>query len=311
MQKIIDIVIVNWNSGYLLRDCIDSIFQSNNESLVHSLIVVDNFSNDGSLEKVIPNERIHIIKNTVNKGFAAACNQGFRMCNAPYILLLNPDTRLLPDALMKGYESMQKLAEVNIMGCQLLYEDNRVAPSCSRFPTPLHFLYDAVGLSMLFPKVFTPALIMMDWDHQSSRYVNQVMGAFMLIRKETFERIGLFDERFFVYYEELDFSRRLFLSGGKTFFNSEIQTYHIGKGTTASVTDFRLYLSLTSRMKYANKHFTAFGKIVTGIATFCIEPFSRTVYYLLKGQLKEVTNIWKGYSMFLRWKPKSNSAKSS
>lgn len=311
MQKIIDIVIVNWNSGYLLRDCIDSIFQSNNESLVHSLIVVDNFSKDESLEKVIPNERIHIIKNQVNKGFAAACNQGFGMCNAPYTLLLNPDTRLLPDVLMKGYEFMQKQTEVNIMGCQLLYEDNRVAPSCSRFPTPLHFLYDATGLSILFPKVFTPALIMMDWDHRSGRYVDQVMGAFMLIRKETFERIGFFDERFFVYYEELDFSRRLFLSGGKTFFNAEIQTYHIGKGTTASITDFRLYLSLSSRMKYARKHFTVFGQIVTSISTFCIEPFSRTVFYLLKGHFREVTNIWKGYSMFLFKKRTSDPAKSS
>lgn len=205
---------------------------------------------------------------------------------------------------------MERQKDVSVMGCQLLYENNQVAVSCSRFPTPLRFLSDAFGLSVLFPKVFTPALIMTDWDHQSSRYVDQVMGAFMLIRKETFQKIGLFDERFFVYYEDLDFSRRLSLAGGKTFFNADIRIYHIGKGTTASVTDFRLYLSLSSRMKYVKKYFSGFGRFITWTATFCIEPISRTVYYLVKGQLKEVTNIWKGYALFLR-KPTSNPAKPS
>lgn len=307
MDKTIDIVIVNWNSGYLLKDCVDSILNNNNESFVNKLFIIDNFSSDGSLDKVVVHEKIQIIQNQNNLGFAAACNQGFRQCNAPYILLLNPDTRLLPDTLSKSYELMEHQMDVSIMGCQLLHENNHIAISCSRFPTPLRFLFDATGLSLLFPKIFTPALIMTDWDHRFSRYVDQVMGAFMLIRKETFEKIGFFDERFFVYYEELDFSRRLYLSGGKTYFNSEIQTYHIGKGTTASVTDYRLYLSLTSRMEYTRKHFTVLGHIVAWMATFIIEPITRTAYYGLRGHFREVGNIWKGYAMFMSGKSKSKA----
>lgn len=307
MQKTIDIVIVNWNSGNLLKNCVDAIIDSDNEPGVNALIIVDNFSNDNSLEQVIPHEKMRIIRNTSNLGFAAACNQGFRCCTAPYVLLLNPDTRILPGTLQKSYEFIELQKDVSVMGCQLLNENHQVAVSCSRFPTPFRFLNDATGLSFLLPKIFTPALIMMDWDHLGSRYVDQVMGAFMLIRKETFEDIGYFDEQFFVYFEELDFSRRLFLSGGKTFFNAEIQTYHVGKGTTASVTDFRLYLSLSSRMKYARKHFKTSGWLITWLATFMIEPISRTVFYMARGHFREVGNIWKGYTMFFLKRSKSPS----
>lgn len=300
---VIDIVIVNWNSGQLLKNCIDSIINNTDVTLINNIFIIDNFSSDKSLEEMVSHNKVQIIRNPRNLGFAAACNQGFKRCTASYILLLNPDTRIMQYTLSESVNFMNREPHVDIMGCQLLHENDKIAISCSRFPTPLHFLFDALGLSLLFPRIFTPALIMSDWNHKSSRYVDQVMGAFMFIRKETLDKIGLFDERFFVYYEELDFCRRLYLKGGKTFFNSEIQVYHIGKGTTSTVTDFRLYLNLESRMKYAKKYFTLMGLILTYFATFFIEPFSRTIYSFLRGHFKEIPNTWKGYWMLLISRP--------
>ena len=296
----IDIVIVNWNAGKLLQDCVESILSANNDSLVSKVIVIDNNSKDNSLFLLPYNPKIKLIHNKRNEGFAKACNQGFKIATAKYVLLLNPDTRLFTNTLHDCVKYMEGHPETDILGCQLLNEENSVLPSCSRFPRPYRFLTDALGLFKIFPKIFKPSLVMEDWDHKSSRYVDQVMGAFMFMRNDIFERVGYFDERFFVYMEEVDFSKRLAEMGGKTWFDADIQAFHMGKGTTASVTAFRLFLSLRSQLLYARKHFSLPGQAIMFLASFIIQPFSRTFFHFLKGDFREIGNTWKGYYYFLR-----------
>ncbi len=292
-----DIVIVNWNSGHFLERCVSSIFTGGNEKFIRQVIVVDNNSSDDSALFAGELNRVTFIRNKQNVGFAKACNQGFKLCTSEYILLLNPDAVLLDDTLKDGEVFLEKRKEVDIMGCQLIDDSGHISPSCSRFPTAIHIFFDALGLSKIAPRVFTPATVMTDWNHTESRFVDQVMGAFMLIRKTVFDKLGYFDERFFVYYEEVDFCKRLSLMNGKVFYNTAIQAIHSGEGTTNKVKAFRLFLSLRSRLLYSKKYFSKPGYILVWTSTFFIEPFARSIFLLLKFSPGEIPAVWKGLKM--------------
>lgn len=296
----IDIVIVNWNSGKYLANCVQSIFTSINQNLLGSIFVIDNNSSDHSIDQVLFHQKIKLVKNESNFGFAKACNQGFKLCSSNYILLLNPDAELLEGSLSKCLSFMDEHPEIDVCGCQLLNDHNEISKSCARFPTPARIFYDATGLSKLSPKIFTPSTLMTDWDHKSSRFVNQVMGAFMFMRKDVFEKAGYFDERFFVYFEELDFSKTLMENGGKIYFNASIQAKHAGEGTTRSVKSYRLFLFLRSRILYAKKHFKAGGIILSKISTFAIEPFSRILLSLSKGKWGDIKEVWHAYYYLIK-----------
>ena len=295
----IDVVIINWNSGDYLQKCIQSIFSTDNRNFVAKVFIIDNNSADLSLQKIRLNDKIVIVKNKENRGFAKACNQGFKLCSAPYILLLNPDTQLLDTTLEDCIAFMIKKNDIDILGCQLLDDDGNIGYSCSRFPSAKGIFFDATGLSKIAPSIFKPGIIMTDWDHKESRFVDQVMGAFMFFRKSIFEKVGYFDEQFFVYYEEVDFSKRLAALGGKSFFDADIKAIHSGEGTTSSVKAFRLFLNLRSRLQYAKKHFKLSGYLLVWISTYFIEPFTRTFFLLLKGKTREISQVFKGYKLLI------------
>jgi GT2 family glycosyltransferase len=296
----IDIIIVNWNSGDYLRKCVTSILAgAQQQDLVSQIIVIDNASEDDSILRMPHSAKIMLIQNQHNAGFAKACNQGFHQSNAPYVLLLNPDAELMANTLHDSLAFMSQHHYIDILGCQLLDEMGKVTTSCARFPTPYRFFMDALGLSYLFPRVFKPALLMKDWDHMESRVVDQVMGAFMFMRRRVFEKIGYFDERYFVYYEELDFSKRLKEAQGVSYFHASIQARHQGMGTTESVKAFRLFLNLSSRLKYAQKHFSYFGYLLVVFSVFPLELISRFFLLLFKGRLAEVNDLLKGYRLLL------------
>ncbi len=296
----LDIVIVNWNSGDFLRNCIVSVFAENGADRINKLYIIDNNTTDGSLDNIPINEKIVIIRNQVNKGFSKACNQGFSLCTAPYILLLNPDTKLFANTLQDCLDFMNTNETVDVLGCQLLDDEGDICKSCARFPTPLKIFFDASGLSKIAPHIFNPATLMTDWNHTESRYVDQVIGAFMFMRSSVFKTNGYFDERFFVYYEELDFSKRLREAGGKSYFNAGIRAIHSENGTTRSIKGFRLFLYLRSRLQYAKKHFSYPGYALVWLSTFIIEPFSRTILLLVKGRFKEIRDVYKGYTLLLK-----------
>ena len=296
----VDIVIVNWNSGNYLQKCINSIFISDNEKFVGSVFIIDNNSTDNSIEKIYSSKKIKIIKNKENRGFSKACNQGFKLSTATYTLLLNPDAQLLNNTLKECISFMKENSKIDILGCSLLDVNEKITFSCSRFPTPIRFLFDATGLSKIAPKIFTPALLMTDWNHNESRKVDQVMGAFMFMRPSIFKKHGYFDERFFVYYEELDFSKRVADAGGITFFNCDIKALHSGGGTTNSVKPFRLFLNLRSRLLYAKKHFNFFGNFVVVLCTYLIEPVTRTIFLFIRGKFKEIKQVFEGYKLLIK-----------
>jgi GT2 family glycosyltransferase len=263
------------------------------------VIVVDNASADDSLNGLesigLP---LKVIRNTSNKGFAAACNQGAVEATADYLLFLNPDTRLFSDSLSVplGFMEKPENTDVGICGIQLLNEAGQVARSCSRFPTVGLFFAQALALNRL-PGLRSWTKDMTDWDHSSSRDVDQVIGAFFLVRSALFEQLTGFDERFFVYFEELDFSFRAHNAGWRSVYLADAQAFHAEGGTSRQVKAHRLFYSLRSRMLYGFKHFSRAKAGLLLVISIVLEPLSRVVLSLARGSLLDVRNTIHAYRM--------------
>jgi N-acetylglucosaminyl-diphospho-decaprenol L-rhamnosyltransferase len=302
----LDLIIVNWNSGSQLRHCLHSILGSECRGLIFNrVVVVDNASNDGSLEGIESlNLPLRLIRNQDNRGFAASCNQGARESSADYLLFLNPDTVLFRDSLLKPVEFMEQPenSPVGIVGIQLVDKAGNVSRTCARFPTTVDFCSKMLGLDRLFPTTF-PGHFMTDWDHSTCRNVDQVMGAFFMVRRKLFEILGGFDESFFVYFEDLDFSLRARRSGWRSLYLTDARAYHKGCGTSERVKDMRLFYSLRSRILYGFKHFNIFAATGLMVATLVLEPFPRIVLGFVRGSYEDIKGTIRGFFMLWRAVP--------
>ncbi len=301
-MKKLSIIIVNRDAGFKLENCIRSVSGSDYDDNNIEIIVVDNMSSDGSLqliENISP--LVKIIKNNKNYGFGKACNIALKETFSEYVLMLNPDVILMPDTLRKCIEFMDKNKDIDVLGIKNLNLNGNIAKSCSRFPKTRNFIYDMTGLSKLFPRLFKPATIMTDLDHKESRFVDQVIGAFMLIRLSRLEITGFFDERFFMYYEDLDLSKRIKKSGGKIYYNSEISIIHEGGGTTANILAKRLFYSNQSRIKYCKKYNEEFSLSLIILISVLVEPFVRLLSLIIKLNFKEIPQTIHAYYLYYRW----------
>jgi GT2 family glycosyltransferase len=297
---LLDIIIVNWNSGKLLSECVESVIHSRPADLGYRILVLDNASADNSLEMLPESEKIGVIRINENLGFGAACNIGFKNSDSEYILLLNPDTLVEPDVLSDSLTFMQNQPDISVMGIQLHDRNDKVAHSCSRLPVARRYLWEILGLSKFFPRVFIPPTIMRDWNHLTSRYVDHVIGAYMLIRRSMLEEIDYFDERFFMYLEDLDLSNRAQQHGFKIFYNAEINALHEGGGISGQVKSKRLFYSLQSRLKYCSKYFSRTDFIFVLFLTLFIEPFTRIIPLLCTLRFKDAGNTFRAYSYLYR-----------
>lgn len=305
-QPSVEIVIVNWNAGIQLRECLQSIEGADVTGIdVCQITIVDNASTDGSAEGLeslrFP---LKIIRNQSNLGYGKACNQAGLKSTADYLLFLNPDSRVFQETLVRavGWFTRSEAVHTGILGVQLLDEHGRVVRSSTRFPTPKHFLIDMLGLARLFPRMFADHF-MREWDHSSSREVDHVIGAFCLMRRPLFQELKGFDERFFMYLEDLDLSLRARKLGWRTFFLTEAQVYHKGGGSSAQVKARRLYYSLSSRILYGLKHFHPAPAVGLMLGTLILEPLIRLVWTLVRGSGTEFQETAIGFALLWRDTP--------
>lgn len=236
------IVVVNWNTRDLLRDCLRSVEQS--EGVTYRAVVVDNASSDDSAAMVraeFPD--VTLIENTDNRGYPAANNQGLRQLgferggpdDAPrYALALNPDTVLPPDALREMVAYMDADPRVGVAGPKLVLLDGSLDLACRRsFPTPEISFYRMIGLSKMFPRSQRFGrynLTYLDPDVETE--VDSVVGAFMLVRREAIQRVGLFDETFFMYGEDLDWAYRIKQAGWTVKYNPRVTVTHVKRAAS-------------------------------------------------------------------------------
>ena len=301
MLKTAGIVIINYNAGELIEKCIKSIWASDMDDYEVEVIIVDNNSQDDSLNfKEINDSRVSVILNKENKGFGFACNQAIARLNTDYILLLNPDVVLYADSLKKSFKYMNDNNEISILGALHRNEANDIAVSCSRTPTTKRIIWDIIGISKLFPDMFKPATLMSDWDHKQSRFVDQVMGAYMFIRKRDLDIVGDFDERFFVYYEDADLSYRFLKHGFKIYYNSDIEIFHLGKGTTQKISTISLFYNIRSRIQFVEKHYGSAKARLVRFLTLTIEPLTRNLKALIRLNFSAINANFKTYKMLLK-----------
>ena len=294
----IDIIVVNWNAGQQLSDVLNSVTLYH-AGLVASVIIVDNASTDDSLAQVEALQnlpfRLQIIRNADNRGFGAACNQGAMMAASEYLLFLNPDTRLFEDSLSKPIEFMQQPCNsgFGICGIRLVDENGHASTSAARFPTLRVMAGQTLGLSKLFPSMF-PTHLLTSVDLKRSGIVDQVIGAFFLIRKSVLDRCEGFDERFFVYFEEVDLALRVKKLGYASYFLADAVAFHKGGGCTDRVKAARLFYSLRSRIYYAKKHYSGMEFVALVLLTGLEFPL-RLVQGVLRASWSDIKNTFSAY----------------
>ncbi|MEJ0075848.1 MAG: glycosyltransferase family 2 protein [Alphaproteobacteria bacterium] len=271
------VVIVNWNSRRQLQECLASFEAvSGDDVTLAAVTIVDNASTDHSADELTCVTPLEVIRNAENRGFAAGCNQGAARAQTDFLLFLNPDTRLMSGSLERPARYLQapEHASVGIVGIQLLDPAGNIARNTARAPSPWSMTGNSIGLDRLMPSVFPPHFVT-EWPHDDTRTVDQVMGAFFLVRRSVFEALGGFDERFFVYYEDMDFAVRARKRGWSSVFLAAAQAFHRGQGTTDAATATRMFYFARSRILYARKHFGVFGASAVTLSALLLEPLVR------------------------------------
>jgi len=296
----LNIIIVNWNTGDLLRECVASIRGASLPAGVAlgSIVVIDNASHDDSLSGLGSFELpIVVIRNERNMGFGAACNQAVSKAGpSDFLLFLNPDTRLFESSLRTPLQYLlaPENSDVGIVGIQLLDETGAVARSCARFPRLRQHAAMTFGIDRIFPSL---AQNMHDWPHDETREVDHVMGAFLMTRSPLFQALDGFDERFFVYLEDLDFSLRAHSSGWRSIYLSTAQAFHMGGGSSRKVMARRLFYSLRSRLQFGDKHFSMPARLALWVLTLVFEPIPRFTQLLATGRFAEMRDVFNGYRL--------------
>jgi len=254
----LSVIIVNYNVEYFLEQCLNSVYKA--LKLVQGeVFVVDNNSIDGSVEMVKQKfPQVHLISNTVNTGFSVANNQAIKQAKGEYILLLNPDTIVEEDTFKQVIDFMDKHPEAGGLGVKMIDGKGIFLPESKRgLPTPEVAFYKIFGLSKLFPKSkkfgkYHLSYLSNDDIHQ----IDVLSGAFMLMRKQTLDKIGLLDEAFFMYGEDIDLSYRIILGGYKNYYYPKTRIIHYkGESTKKSSVNY-VFVFYNAMIIFAQKHFS-------------------------------------------------------
>jgi len=229
----ISIVIVNWNTRAMLKQCLESVFQQTTASF--EIFVVDNASGDGSGEMVLHDfPAVRLIQNPDNRGFAAANNQALRLASGEYILLLNPDTIILDNAIDRMLVYMDQAPDVGAASCKLLNGDLTLQKSVGNF----YSFWATLLENRLIPKLvpnnqFLAKKYVAFWDHTTRREIDWARGAVLLVRQQVLQQIGLLDEQFYIYGEEIDWCWRIKQAGWKIMVLPEAEIIHFGKAASS------------------------------------------------------------------------------
>ncbi|MEZ1314577.1 glycosyltransferase family 2 protein [Pseudomonas fluorescens] len=281
----LDVLVVNYNTAGLLQPMFNALRQPDGPDRARYL-VVDNASVDDSLERLasICPEAL-LLSNADNVGFGRANNQLVEHLQGKYALLLNTDAFVAPDTLSKTLDYMEAHPDCGILGVRLEGRDGDLQPSCRYFPTPLNVFLSRTGLERFFPWV--KRVDDMQWDHASVRECDWVPGCYYLIRREVIDTVGLFDPRYFLYYEEVDHCKRVKQAGWKVMFYPHTTVVHIGGESAKSVDELNVAsrqiprLQIESELLYFRKHHGVPG-LVWHMALVCLGDLILALKALLK-----------------------------
>lgn len=255
----LSVVVINLNGRKLLQDCLESLREAAPNHRLE-VIVVDNGSRDGSPDMVrsgFPEAKL--IVNDRNLGFTKANNQGIAISTGRYVMMLNNDTRVLPGAFSEAIRFLDaEGAEIGCCGLKLLNEDGSLQLSCRRFPSFSQAIFNRYSLlTRLFPNNrFSRAYLMTDATHDTVQDVDWVSGACLMARREVVDQIGMLDERFFMYSEDVDYCYRVWQAGWRVTYYPGAQVYHLIGQDTRKVR-FKLTIERHKSMyRFYKKHYS-------------------------------------------------------
>jgi hypothetical protein len=257
MHKSVDIsiIIVNWNTKQILLDCLKSLTKEN-ILYKHEIILVDNGSSDGSQAAVRASfPAVQIIENNANLGFAKANNIGMKVSKGKYLCLINSDVQVLDDCLSKMFQYMENQPHIGILGPKIFFPDMRTQCSCREFPSLWNNFCPVIGLNNAFPQAKCFHFEYMTYfNHDEIRKIDYLAGCCFFIRRSALDQVGLFDEQFFIYSEEIDLCKRFWHAGWEVVFypNASIIHHH---GASSSKDPLRFSgEQIKSKVKYWKKH---------------------------------------------------------
>ncbi len=275
----VSIIILSYNTRDLLERCLSSLFQAETEQDRWEVIVVDNASADGSaaaVKKGFP--RVHVIENKKNLGFAAGNNIGIKKSKGNIILLLNSDTEVSVGAIQETVSYLDHHPKVGVVTCKLIRPDGSMDPACHRgFPTPGAALAYFSGLEKIFPTISLFGGYHQGYkDFSQPHEIDSPSGAFFLVKKEVIDQVGLLDERFFMYGEDLDWSYRIKKAGWSIIFYPYVSVLHkkwqSGKGHSDETQRHETQKHFFEAMQlFYKKHYQRrYGWLVTNLVQFGI-----------------------------------------
>lgn len=250
----LDIVMVAYRSACRLEASLPVLHRFSPQA---RLIVVDNAPEDNASEvvrRLVPEATV--ITNTSNRGFAAAVNQAFEAGTGELVLLANPDVSAVRGDLAAVEAEFERDSQLGALAVRLLNPDGSLQRNCRTAPRPFDFISETLALGTRFPRWRRPRRFrMLDWNYANRQHVESASGAFLFLRRDAIEDVGPFDERFFVYYEEMDWLVRSRARGWRVLFSPDIEAVH-SLGTSSSEAPESLsLLLLESQHRYARKHF--------------------------------------------------------
>lgn len=283
----LDVLVVNYNTAGLLQPMFDALRQPDTTDQARYL-VVDNASADNSLEclAAICPEAL-LLANQDNVGFGRANNQLVEHLQGKYALLINTDAFVAADTLNKTLDYMEAHPECGVLGVRLVGREGDLQPSCRYFPTPLNVFLSRAGLERFFPMV--KRVDDMAWDHASVRECDWVPGCYYLIRREVIDKVGLFDPRYFLYYEEVDHCKRVKQAGWKVVYYPHTTVVHIGGESAKSVDELNAAsrqipkLQIESELLYFRKHHGVAG-LAWHMFLVCLGDLILALKAVLKGR---------------------------
>jgi GT2 family glycosyltransferase len=281
----VSIIIVAWNVRELLHNCLKSVYEQT-RGIKFEVIYVDNASKDGSVEMVRKEfPKVKILQNNKNEGFIKANNQGIKIANGKYILLLNSDTLILNNAIAKTVKFADEHHESALVGCKVLSADRTLRRTCFMYPSILNMFLSATYVSKIFPQnKFFARERMTWWDFNDTREVETVSGCFSLVRRKAIEQVGLMDEIYFVYGDDPDWCYRFRKNGWKVLFTPDAEIIHYGGQNTKCMSEQFLLQLYGSKLIFIKQHRS---KLAFPFACFltALFFFLRIPYWLIKALL--------------------------
>ena len=266
----LSVIIVNYNVKYFLEQCLCSVQKALN-NLHGEIIVVDNNSSDGSMDYLQPKfSSVNFIANDKNLGFGKACNQGLAIAKGKYILFLNPDTIVAEDCFKKCIDFFESHAGAGALGIRMIDgSGNFLKESKRAFPSPQTSFYKLTGLARLFPHSKTFSRYHLGYlDENKNHVIDVLAGAFMMVRKEVLDKLGGFDEVFFMYGEDVDLSYRIQKAGYNNYYFAESSIIHFKGESTRKGSLNYVKMFYRAMSVFVKKHY---GSQRAGVFNFFIQ----------------------------------------